>query len=67
MLTQLGDRLSLPEAVGMSLGLLQGLGQTRAQGEEVEGPLDLLLLLLWQSVQLGQRRTEHGQIEETDI
>lgn len=53
-LTQSGDRLCVPEAVGMSLGLLQGLGQTWAQGEEVEGSLDLLLLLFRKRVQLGQ-------------
>jgi len=35
-------------------GLLQGLRQTRADGEEAEGSLDLLLLHLRKSVQLGQ-------------
>lgn len=57
LLTQSGDRLCFPETVCVVLGLLQGFGQTRAQGEEVERSLDLLLLLLRKRVQLGQNET----------
>lgn len=57
LLTQSGDRLCFPETVCVFSSLLQGLGRTLAQGEEVEGSLDLLLLLLWKSVQLWQDET----------
>lgn len=53
-LTQSGDRLRFPEMVFVFFRLLEGLGQTLAQGEEVEGSLDLLLLLLWERAQLRQ-------------
>ena len=55
-LTQFGDRLCVPEMVHVFFGLLQVLGQTPAQGEEVEGFLDLLLLHLREGVQLGQNK-----------
>lgn len=65
--TQFGDRLRVPEAVGVFLGLLQRLGEVRAQREEVKGFLDFLLLLLWQRVQLLffcflQNKTRKGHI-----
>lgn len=57
ILTQAGDGLRFPEAVCAFPGLLQGLGESLAQGEEVQGPLDLLLLLLRQRAQLRQDET----------
>lgn len=54
ILTQLGDGLCFPEAVRASPGLLQRLGQSLAQGEEMQRPLDLLLLLLRKRAQLQQ-------------
>lgn len=55
--TQSGDRLCFPETVCVFSSLLQGLGETLAQGEEVKSSLDLLLLLLWERVQLQQDNT----------
>lgn len=55
--TQSGDRLCFPETVCVFSSLLQGLGEILAQGEEVEGSLELLLLLLWKRVQLRQDDT----------
>lgn len=55
--TQSGNRLCFPETVCVFSSLLQGLGETLAQGEEVESSLDLLLLLLWERVQLRQDDT----------
>lgn len=57
LLTQSGDRLCFPETVCVFASLLQGLGRTLAQGEEVEGSLDLLLLLLRKRLQLRQDET----------
>lgn len=57
--TQLGDGLCFPEAVRAFPGLLQRLGQSLAQGEEVQRPLDLLLLLLREGAQL--RQDERGE------
>ena len=36
MVTQFGDRLGVPEAVGVSQCLLQGPGEALAQREEVQ-------------------------------
>ena len=52
MVTQFGDRLGVPEAVGVSQCLLQGPGEALAQREEVQSSLDLLLLLLGERLQL---------------
>jgi len=52
VLTQFGDRLGVPEEVGMSLCFLQGPGETLAQREEMQSSLDLLLLLLRERIQL---------------
>lgn len=57
MITQPGDRLRLPETVHMIPGLPEAPGKTLAQGKEMEGSLDLLLLLLWESVDLRQEDT----------
>lgn len=57
LITQPGDRLHLPETVRMIPGLLEAPGKTLAQGKEMEGSLDLLLLLLWESVDLRQQDT----------
>lgn len=54
LITQPGDWLRLPEAVSMVPGPLEAPGRTVAQGKEMEGSLDLLLLLLWESVDLCQ-------------
>lgn len=62
LLTQFGDRLCVPEVVGMFFGILQGLWQTLAHGEEMKGFLYLLLFLLWQRVQLAQQMKEQGRI-----
>lgn len=57
LITQPGDRLRLPETVCMIPGLPEAPGRTLAQGKEMEGSLDLLLLLLWESVDLRQENT----------
>lgn len=57
LITQPGNRLRLPETVRVIPGLPEAPGKTLAQGEEMEGSLDLLLLLLWESVDLRQEDT----------
>lgn len=52
MLTQFGDRLGVPEEVGVFLCLMQSLGEALAQREEVQSSLDLLLLLFRERIQL---------------
>lgn len=52
MITQPGDRLRLPEIVRVISGFPEAPGKTLAQGKEMEGFLDLLLLLFWESVDL---------------
>lgn len=60
ILTQLGHGLCFPEAVRAFPGLLQCLGQSLAQGEEMQRPLNLLLLLLWKRAQLQQDERGEG-------
>lgn len=57
-ITQPGDGLRLPETVRMFPGLQEAPGGASPQGKEVEGFLDLLLLLLRKCAQLerGERR-----------
>lgn len=57
LITQPGDRLRLPEMVHMIPGFAEAPGKTLAQGKEMEGSLDLLLLFLWESVDLQQEDT----------
>lgn len=61
LITQLGDRLCLPEMVHTIPGLPEAPGKTLAQGKEMEGSLDLLLLLLWESVNLQQERRPYWE------
>lgn len=58
LITQPGDRLRLPETVHMIPGLAKAPGKTLAQGKEMQGSLDLLLLFLRESVELRQEDTE---------
>lgn len=57
LITQPGDWLRLPEAVSTVPGLPEAPGRTLAQGKEMESSLDLLLLLLWESIDLCQEDT----------
>lgn len=60
LITQPGDRLGLPEMVCVVPGRLEAPGKTLAQGKEMEGSLDLLLLLLWESTQLHRRQEKRS-------
>lgn len=60
ILTQLGDGLCFPEAIRVFPGMLQCFGQSLAQGEEMQCPLNLLLLLLRKRAQLQQDERWEG-------